>query len=89
MKAAVFHKPGVIEIEECGFPTIRPDEVLVRVEYCGICGSDIHLFEGKWRVQDDQVILGHEFSGVVEETGRCHHSRSRGPIALVQRIERR
>lgn len=49
-------------------PTVAPDEVLVRVAYCGICGSDVpRYFDGA--VHNFPQVLGHEFSGVVAEIG--------------------
>ncbi len=69
MKAAVYYNHKDIRIEELQKPEIGSDEVLIRVKACGICGSDVHLFEGKWTVEDERLIMGHEFSGVVEETG--------------------
>ena len=69
MKAAVYYNHKDIRMEELEKPEIGSDEVLIRVKTCGICGSDLHLLEGKWTVEDERVIMGHEFSGVVEETG--------------------
>ena len=69
MKAAVFYGPKDIRIEELEEPVIGRDEVLVRVKNCGVCGSDLHLFEGKWTVESERVIMGHELSGVIESTG--------------------
>jgi L-iditol 2-dehydrogenase len=43
MKAAVFHGPGHLEVEERPVPDIGPDDVLLEVEACGICGTDQHI----------------------------------------------
>jgi alcohol dehydrogenase/L-iditol 2-dehydrogenase len=63
-------EPGSVEIRDIPVPQIGEDDVLLRVEAVGICGSDLHQYHGKnsWRV-NYPVVLGHEFSGVVESVG--------------------
>ena len=61
---------GFVEIRECPKPVPKADEVLIRVAYTGICGTDIHILHDQFSYWPP-VILGHEFSGVVEETGRA------------------
>lgn len=67
MKAAVFNGPGEISIEERPLPRPGPGEAVVRVEYCGICGSDIHAF--RTGMYPPGLVIGHEFAGVVTEVG--------------------
>lgn len=73
MKAAVFHGQHDLRVEERPVPDVRPDDVLIRVAYCGICGSDIHTFEGMQmnihRRAAGPRVIGHEVSGVVEAVG--------------------
>jgi 2-desacetyl-2-hydroxyethyl bacteriochlorophyllide A dehydrogenase len=57
---------GVVEMPE---PPISPNDVLVRVAYCGVCGTDLHIFEGEFSVRLP-LVPGHEFSGVVDKVGR-------------------
>ena len=45
MKAARFHGAGDIRIEDIPIPILKPDHVLVDVEWCGLCGSDLHEYE--------------------------------------------
>ena len=68
MKAVVLHRPGDIRCEEAAEPVPGPDEVLVRVRAAGVCGSDIPraLKTGAHR---SPLILGHEFSGRIVESG--------------------
>lgn len=68
MRAAVYRSPGVIEVEERPVPKPPRDHVLVKVEHCGICGSDIHLLLEGWG-NHPGLIAGHEFSGVIVELG--------------------
>jgi (R,R)-butanediol dehydrogenase / meso-butanediol dehydrogenase / diacetyl reductase len=67
MSAAVYRGGGVIDIEERAVPALGPDQVLVEVDHCGICGTDIHLMlEG---MGQSGSIEGHEWSGVVAAIG--------------------
>lgn len=73
MKAAVSYEPGVIKIEEKEKPIITDDEVLIRVMAAGVCGTDLHIFDGAKGASEcfPPVILGHEFSGIVEAVGKA------------------
>ncbi|MEE8600528.1 2,3-butanediol dehydrogenase [Euzebya tangerina] len=81
MRAARFHGQGDIRIEEVEEPATRPGAVKIAVEWCGICGTDLHEYlEGPIFIpppgephpltgEELPVILGHEFSGIVSEVG--------------------
>ena len=70
MKAAVFHKPGDISVDNVPDPVIQdPDDIILKVTSTAICGSDLHIYNGFVPQLRDEV-LGHEFMGIVEETGR-------------------
>jgi len=69
MKAAVLKETGKLVVTEVDDPVPGENEVLVRIECCGICGTDIKLFKGEYSVETP-VIPGHEFSGAVVDTGR-------------------
>ncbi|HIC93988.1 MAG TPA: alcohol dehydrogenase [Anaerolineae bacterium] len=65
-----------LEVKEVDRPAPKPDEVVIRVKACGICGSDIHFYETDADgyilypgLTKFPTIIGHEFSGVVEEVG--------------------
>jgi 2-desacetyl-2-hydroxyethyl bacteriochlorophyllide A dehydrogenase len=69
MKAAVFHAPGQLQIEEIPYPEVGPDDVVVKVHACGICGSDLHGYRvGLW-VEPGEV-MGHEWAGEVVDVGK-------------------
>ncbi|MGA2477824.1 MAG: alcohol dehydrogenase catalytic domain-containing protein [Spirochaetia bacterium] len=70
MKAAVFEKPNVITIKQVPVPEIADDEVLIKVKYTGICGTDWSIYTGKYSADKLPMIAGHEFSGVVVQVGR-------------------
>jgi 2-desacetyl-2-hydroxyethyl bacteriochlorophyllide A dehydrogenase len=67
MAAAVYIGEGKIAVQELSVPVPGPDEVLVRVSHCGVCGTDLHLvLEGYARAGS---VLGHEWSGTVVASG--------------------
>jgi len=68
MRAAVSREPNQIAIEELEDPSPRSGEVKIKLEVTGICGSDLSLFKGKLKIPRP-VVLGHEGTGVVVETG--------------------
>ncbi len=67
MKAAVLKGPRQIMVEEVADPRPGPEQVLVRMRYCGICGSDLHLYRDPRTPPGS--IMGHEFVGEVAEVG--------------------
>jgi len=67
MKRLIIRKPGNIEIQEnTEGLVIKPGFVKVKISACGVCGSDISIFQGKREVEQ---YFGHEFTGVVTEVG--------------------
>jgi 2-desacetyl-2-hydroxyethyl bacteriochlorophyllide A dehydrogenase len=70
MKAAVFHRPGQpLAVEIVPDPAPGPGEAVIRVRYCGVCGTDLHSTEN--HVEGDQgLVLGHEFTGEIIALGR-------------------
>lgn len=71
MKAAVYYGPGDLRVEEVPVRKLKDNEVKIQVKYCGICGTDIHIFHGDGGCCDvtPPLVPGHEFSGVVAEVG--------------------
>ncbi len=67
-RQVILTAPGTLVIEDRPVPEIGPREVLVRVLYAGICGTDLAVYSGDYRVPLP-IILGHEFSGEVEKVG--------------------
>ena len=69
MKALVYHGPRKVEVEQVDDPRIEdPRDAVVRITTTNICGSDLHMYEGRTTVEDGKV-LGHENMGIVEEVG--------------------
>jgi NADPH2:quinone reductase len=69
MRAVVIDAPGSIRVDNVPDPTPRPDEVLVRVGACGICGTDLHIIDGDSPLARYPIIPGHEFAGEVVALG--------------------
>lgn len=71
MKAAVFYGKHDVRIETVPVPAVKADEVLVQVAFCGICGTDVHIFGGDKGCADvhPPKVLGHEFAGTVVAVG--------------------
>ncbi|MDK3258152.1 glutathione-independent formaldehyde dehydrogenase [Blastococcus capsensis] len=69
MKAVVYRGEKNVAVEEVPDPTIQsPTDAIVRITTTNICGSDLHMYEGRTSVEEGKV-LGHENMGVVEEVG--------------------
>ncbi|HZE04867.1 MAG TPA: glutathione-independent formaldehyde dehydrogenase [Solirubrobacteraceae bacterium] len=69
MKAVVYKEPYKVAVEEVEDPRIEdPNDVLVRITTAAICGSDLHMYEGRTGAEPG-IVLGHENMGIVEEVG--------------------
>ena len=82
MRASVFTEPGSVALAELPDPECGPDEVIVQVATCGICGTDRSIFRGEAPAARP-VVLGHEFSGVIVETGAKVTGLARGDRVAV------
>ena len=69
MKAAIWRGIEKLEIEEVPTPTPGPEDILFKVVACGVCGSDVHILEGKFPLYGPPRIIGHEYVGTVVTTG--------------------
>jgi len=83
MKAAVFHKPGDISVDTVDDPRIEEGgDVILRVTSTAICGSDLHILSGGVP-QPKDMIMGHEFMGIVEEVGPSVTKLKKGDRVVV------
>lgn len=68
MNVAEFHRPHDLRLSKKDLRPLQSGEVLLRVTDCGICGTDVHIVEGTSR-STPPVVLGHEYAGVIEDSG--------------------
>ena len=90
---AIWKKPALVLRHDIPTPTVGPDDVLVKVKYCGVCGSDVHfletdeqgyiLFPGHTKLP---VVIGHEFSGEIVETGKNVKNVRTGDLVTVEEM---
>lgn len=83
MKALVFHKPRHVEVETVADPSIlAPTDAIIKVTSTAICGSDLHIYNGLVP-QTRDLVLGHEFMGIVVETGKDVKKIKKGDRVIV------
>ncbi len=78
MKALILKQYNHLVYEDVDDPEYGPNDVLVKVKSCGICGSDVHGMDGSSGRRIPPLIMGHEASGVIVETGTDVKSWSKG-----------
>ena len=70
MRQAIMTSPGIIEMNTIPKPsTLKSNEVLLKIQRIGICGSDIHVFHGEHPATPYPVVQGHEYSALIEAVG--------------------
>jgi L-iditol 2-dehydrogenase len=82
MWQAVMTNPGKIEFREIAKPQPKADEVLIKIERIGVCGSDIHVYHGLHPYTSYPVVQGHEVAGVVAEWGADIKSFVKGEMVV-------
>src|SRR5262249_21449824 len=75
MQALVYEGPHQMPVREVAVPTVQPDEVLVKVAYSGICGSELSGFLGHNSLRKPPLVMGHEFSGWIDQIGASAQQR--------------
>ncbi|MBU3623133.1 galactitol-1-phosphate 5-dehydrogenase [Polynucleobacter sp. AP-Latsch-80-C2] len=68
MKALVYTQPNEMQILDRSYPSLDTEEVVLKIESVGICGSDMHAFHGHDPRRKPGLVLGHEFAGTIAET---------------------
>lgn len=69
MKKILYRAPYEIEVLEAEVPQINDDQVLLKMVYAGVCGSDMQIYHGKHKYMTFPVVGGHEGSAVIEKVG--------------------
>src|SRR6266700_4640410 len=78
MKALLLSQYRQLEITELPRPEPGPSEVLVRVAACGICGSDVHGYDGSSGRRIPPIVMGHEAAGTIAAVGEGENSWAEG-----------
>jgi len=79
----MLQEAGRIVVQEAPRPAVGRGEVLIRVAYAGVCGSDLHAFLGTHPFRKPPVVLGHELSGTVAEVGEGVEGLAVGDLVTV------
>ncbi|GEJ59038.1 glutathione-independent formaldehyde dehydrogenase [Anaeromyxobacter diazotrophicus] len=83
MRAVVWKGPGKVSVDEVQDPRVeRATDVVVRITTAGICGSDLHMYEGRTAAQPG-VVMGHENMGVIEEVGSAVQQLRKGDRVVL------
>lgn len=84
MRALTWQEPGKVEVIDVPKPTLEePTDAIIRVTSTAICGSDLHLYGVLGPYMGKGDVLGHEFMGIVEETGSAVHNLAVGDRVVV------
>jgi len=87
MNVVRWHAPRDMRLEEAPRPIPKPHEVLIKIESCGVCGSDMHYYlDGHIgsQVLTRPTVLGHEYAGIVEEVGSAADASLLGRRVAVE-----
>lgn len=80
MKSILINNPGEVEIREVEMPVVKEGEVLLKLIYGGICGSDLGTYRGTFAYASYPRIPGHEFSAEIVEIGENNRGLRKGMI---------
>jgi 2-desacetyl-2-hydroxyethyl bacteriochlorophyllide A dehydrogenase len=83
MLAAVLVEPRRFDLQQIDIPAIGRDEVLIRVTRTGICGTDVHIFNGHYAADRLPLVPGHEFCGTVAAIGADVHHLTEGQAVVA------
>lgn len=86
MKAIVYHAPKRFSYMDVPAPEIQPDEALIRVRACGICGTDLHIHEGEF-LAEFPLIPGHEITGEIAAIGSAVQGLQVGDRVVADNTE--
>ncbi|HUZ81406.1 MAG TPA: alcohol dehydrogenase catalytic domain-containing protein [Gaiellaceae bacterium] len=81
-RVAVLVEPTRFEVRSVGVPVPRDDEVVVRVDECGICGSDLKMYAGTHAFMRPPIVMGHEISGIVAAAGAAAGFEPGTPVTV-------
>jgi len=85
MKALVYMGKQNLVVKDVPIPEIAENDVLIKLKYCGVCGTDMHIYNGEGGSYEvtPPLIMGHEFSGIVEKVGSKVSKVKAGDLVTV------
>jgi L-iditol 2-dehydrogenase len=83
MNSILLEQVEKVIVKDVPKPVINDNEVLIKAEFLGICGSDMHVYKGKHAFRKPPVVLGHEIAGIVLETGKSVKSVKAGDRVTI------
>ena len=83
MEAIRYYGPGDVRCVQVERPSFGPREVLIKVSYAGICGSDLHIYRKGMFIQNIPETMGHEFAGVIQEVGSQVTGLAPGDVVIA------
>jgi len=83
MKAQVYYAPEDMRYEEIPIPEPTPDEILIRVEVCAVCGTDVKVYYHGHKLIEPPRVIGHEIAGVIEKIGERVEGYNVGDRVIV------
>lgn len=84
MRALTYHGANSVKVDTVPDPEIQEaDDIILKVTATAICGSDLHLYRGKIPTVEHGDIFGHEFMGIVEETGPAVTAVQKGDRVVI------
>jgi 2-desacetyl-2-hydroxyethyl bacteriochlorophyllide A dehydrogenase len=84
MKAVFYKGKDCLEVGTAEIPGLQEGEVLIRVKYAGICGTDLSILAGKHPRAKPPLIMGHEFSGEIFSLGSSRTNLKEGDRVVVE-----
>ena len=84
MLAAVLVEPRRFDLRRVQIPDIGPEDALIRVTRTGICGTDVHIFNGHYAADRLPLIPGHEFCGTVARVGANMAHLRKGQVCVAE-----
>ena len=86
MRTAIADGTGAVSLTTIDDPSPGPTDVIIQVDSCGVCGTDLHIIDGDYPAAHMPVVPGHEITGTIVELGRDARHLDRGTFVVVDPV---
>ncbi|MGC0367169.1 threonine dehydrogenase-like Zn-dependent dehydrogenase [Rhodococcus sp. 27YEA15] len=86
MRAAIADGTGTLTLTTVDDPTPGPSDVIIQVDSCGVCGTDLHIIDGDYPAARTSIVPGHEIAGTVVARGRDAQHLEEGDFVVVDPV---